>query len=92
MVTFPVIVKRVINKVEWRRSFSLNKREHALFMALKEANGEVVSIPKLLRDLEIRIEHLRVSKRNLERLLEGWIFLGTVYGNGYFMRFLDYET
>jgi len=69
------------------KSFSLNSKEYLLYKILLEAKPDTVQFTKIMDETEMSLSHMRVTKRNLSRLLEGWAEINAVYGNGYRLMF-----
>lgn len=81
-----VEIVKTVNGEEQSKTFSLNGKEYTLYNALKEAKGDIVQVTKLISTLEMELSHLRVTKRNLSRLLQGWAVIDNLYGNGYSLK------
>lgn len=81
-----ITIEKTTNGEAQSKTFSLNGKEYLLYQALSEVKGDTIPITKLCSDLEMELSHLRVTKRNLTRLLEGWAKIDSLYGNGYSLK------
>lgn len=78
-----ITIERVVNGRKEEKVLQLNGKEYILYKKLLENLGNIVQVTSLMTELEMNLSHLRVTKRNLSRLLEGWAIIDSKYGNGY---------
>lgn len=65
------------------KDYLLNKKEYALYRVLADANGNLVLINELKRELECDEGYLRFIKNSLLRTVENNLDIVNDYGTGY---------
>lgn len=63
----------------------LSKREYGLFTILKEGKGSLVHTEFLKNELEVTIDHLRMTKKSLQEKIKDYYRINALYGIGYLM-------
>lgn len=63
----------------------LSRREYGMYCILKESLGKLVLNETLKKELDMTVDHLRMTKKSLSAKIESSYKIKSLYGIGYLM-------